>query len=335
MCSPRRRPVSAARRPPRPRRPPSDRTAKLASDALQRAIHNAGWIYRTQEDQNDVGIDAEIEVVDDGDVMGWLVKVQVRGRSSIPWSQDTYRMTIKRSTYNEWLSVGLPVAVVLGDVASGELFWAVPYGVSEAADPEVAVPVTFDRSRFLDDELTGLRRLIANWRSGYVTNHLSEIGPFLRMFRELEEGAGGDFFLPIPPELDDKFRLFSAHLNRLHVQIGALGQVPVPPHSVWLDVSRRAFPDGESSVYWGVFDLAIDMIRADYYRALEKVRHHVVALTDRHYDGPLSDLRQLLEGEVLDAPTVATDAAAARSRLKRLFEELSASSVADHDQGPA
>lgn len=316
----------------RPRRPPSDRTAKLASDALQRAIHNAGWIYRTQEDQNDVGIDAEIEIVDDGDVMGWLLKVQVRGRASIRWCHDTCRMAIKRSTYNEWLNIGLPVAVVLGDVGTDELSWAVPYGVPEAADPEAAVPVTFDRSRVIDDDLSGLRQLIASWRSGYVTDHLSEIGPFFRMYRELEEGAGGDFFLAIPPELDDKFRLFSAHLNRLHVQVGALGQVPVPPHSVWLDLSRRAFPDGEPSVYWGVFDLAIDMIRADYFRALEKVRHHVVALTDRQFDGPLWDLRRLLEAEVLDAPTVAIDAAEARHRLKRLLAELAKSTVADPDQ---
>ena len=327
--------MTSARRPPRPRRPPSDRTAKLASDALQRVIHNAGWIYRTQEDQNDVGIDAEIEVVDDGDVMGWLLKVQVRGRSAIRWTQDTYRMTIKRSTYNEWLSVGLPVAVVLGDVSTDELFWAVPYGVPEAADPDAAVPVTFDRSRVIDEDLTGLRRLIANWRAGYVTDHLSDIGPFFRMFRELEEGAGGDFFLAIPPELDDKFRLFSAHLNRLHVQVGALGQVPVPPHSAWVDVSRRAFPDGEPSVYWGVFDLAIDMIRADYFRALEKVRHHVIALTDRQFDGPLWDLRRLLEAEVLDAPTVAMDAAEARHRLKRLLDELANPTVANAEPRPA
>ena len=221
--------------------------------------------------RTNVGIDAEIEVVDDGDVMGWLLKVQVRGRTSIRWTHDTYRMTIKRSTYNEWLSIGLPVAVVLGDVSSNELFWAVPYGVPEAADPEAAVPVTFDRSRVVDEDLTGLRRLIGDWRAGHVTDHLSEIGPFFRMFRELEEGAGGDFFLAIPPELDDKFRLFSAHLNRLHVQVGALGQVPVPPHSAWVDLSRRAFPDGEASVYWGVFDIALAMIRADYFRTLERV----------------------------------------------------------------
>ena len=293
--------MTSARRPARPRRPPSDRTAKLASDALQRAIHNAGWIYRTQEDQNDVGIDAEIEVVEDGDVMGWLLKVQVRGRSSLRWSHDTYRMTIKRSTYNEWLSIGLPFAVVLGEVGTDELFWAMPYGVPEAADPEAAVPVTFDRSRVIDEDLTGLRRLIATWRAGYVTGHLSEIGPFFRMFREMEEGAGGDFFLAIPPELDDKFRLFSAHLNRLRVQVGALGQVPVPPHSAWVDLSRRAFPSGEPSVYWGVFDLAIDMIRHDYFRALEKVRRHVVALTEHQFSGPLWDLRQLLEAQVLGA----------------------------------
>jgi Domain of unknown function (DUF4365) len=327
--------VTSARRPPRPRRPPSDRTAKLASDALQRVIHNAGWIYRTQEDQNDVGIDAEIEVVDDGDVMGWLLKVQVRGRSSIRWSHDTYRMTIKRSTYNEWLSVGLPVAVVLGDVGTHQLFWAVPYGVPEAADPDAAVPVTFDRSRVIDEDLTGLRRLIANWRAGYVTDHLSEIGPFFRMFRELEEGTGGDFFLAIDLELDDKFKLFSTHLNRLNVQVGALGQVPVPPHSAWVDLSRRAFPKGDVSVYCGVFDIAIDMIRADYFRALEKVRRHVVALTEHQADGRLWDLRQFLDALVLDAPTVAMDAAEARHRLKRLLEALANPTVANADPGPA
>lgn len=326
--------MTAERRRPRPRRPPSDRTAKLASDALQRVIHRAGWIYRPQEDQNDVGIDAEIEVVDDGDVLGWLLKVQVRGRSSIRWSNDTYRLTIKRSTYNEWLNVGLPVAVILGDVRSEELFWAVPYGVPEAANPDVAVPVTFDRSRVIDEDLSGLRRLIANWRAGYVTDHLNEIGPFFRMFRELEEGAGGDFFLAIDPGLDDKFRLFCAHLNRLHVQVGALGQVPVPPHSVWVDLSRRAFPDGEPSLYWGVFDIAIDMIRADYFGALEKVRRHVVALTEHAFDGPLWDLRQFLDALILDAPTVAIDAADARQRLTRLLDELVSPTAANADPGP-
>lgn len=87
-------------------------------------------------------------------------------------------------------------------------------------------------------------------------------------------------------------------------------------------------------MYWGVFDIAIDMIRADYFGAIEKVRRHVVALTEHGFDGPLWDLRQFLDALILDAPTVAIDAADARHRLTRLLDELASPIAANADPGP-
>jgi hypothetical protein len=285
-------------------------------------VEGAGWVYRSQEDQDDVGVDAEIEVVDDLEVTGWLLKIQVRGRKTIRWQGDTFRMLVKRSTYNEWLTIGLPVAVIIGDVSTSELFWSIPYGVPESTDAGAKVPITFDRSRRLQADLSGLRRVIGSWRAGYVADPLSEIGPFLRIFRELEAGTGGDLFLRIDDELDEKLRLFLGHLSRLHVQVGVVRDVPMPAHSAWVKISVKAFPGGEHALHWGMFDIAIDLLRRDYFACLRQIRERVRTLLAHEVTNELLELQQILAGVDLDDPSARRDAEGARERLLHVLDAI-------------
>jgi hypothetical protein len=66
---------------------PVKTTAKMvgerASTRLVMFFRDQGWNYRSQEDQNDFGIDAEVEIVDRNLVTGITFKAQVKGTESI------------------------------------------------------------------------------------------------------------------------------------------------------------------------------------------------------------------------------------------------------------
>ncbi|MXV89819.1 MAG: DUF4365 domain-containing protein [Acidimicrobiia bacterium] len=105
--------------------PESSVTADVAVGLVQVIVgKQLGWIVRPQL-QADKGIDAHIEVVQDGKATGQLVALQIKGGES--WFREptadglVFRPKAKHVAY--WLAHSLPVAVVLVDVDEEIAYW--------------------------------------------------------------------------------------------------------------------------------------------------------------------------------------------------------------------
>ena len=105
--------------------PESSVTGDIAVDLVGLIVgKQLGWIVRPQL-RADKGIDAQVEVVQDGKATGRLVALQVKGGES--WFCEptadgfVFRPQAKHVEY--WLAHSLPVAVVLVDVDEEIAYW--------------------------------------------------------------------------------------------------------------------------------------------------------------------------------------------------------------------
>ena len=85
-----------------------------------------GWLFRSQPEA-DKGIDAHIEVVEDGVATGRLVALQVKsGKSSFNEPKaDGFVFRPKANHVKYWLGHSLPVAVVLADTKKKVAYWQI------------------------------------------------------------------------------------------------------------------------------------------------------------------------------------------------------------------
>lgn len=88
----------------------------------------SNWILRDQEDQNDSGIDAEIEVKDsNGLAQGkdYVFKVQIKGEEHSRFALDDkfLSFTLRTSKLQYYLTFNIPVILIVVEVASEQVFW--------------------------------------------------------------------------------------------------------------------------------------------------------------------------------------------------------------------
>ena len=81
------------------------------------------WLFRPQEDQNDHGIDAEIEVADQRGVARgseFVFKVQIKGEfnCTLLKNQQTVSYTLSTNKLKYYLSFNIPVKLELVEVSS-------------------------------------------------------------------------------------------------------------------------------------------------------------------------------------------------------------------------
>ncbi|WP_444958237.1 DUF4365 domain-containing protein [Microbulbifer sp. ZKSA002] len=88
----------------------------------------SNWIYRSQEDQDDFGIDGEIEIKDErGKALGKnsVFKVQIKGEevSTFINGGAVLSFTIKIERLKYYLNFRIPVILVVVEVSSERIFW--------------------------------------------------------------------------------------------------------------------------------------------------------------------------------------------------------------------
>lgn len=88
----------------------------------------SNWLFRSQEDQNDHGIDAEIEVTDkNGVAQGseFVFKVQIKGEANCTLlkSQQVVSFNLPTNKLKYYLSFNIPVILVVVDVSSEIIYW--------------------------------------------------------------------------------------------------------------------------------------------------------------------------------------------------------------------
>jgi hypothetical protein len=88
----------------------------------------SSWIFRSQEDQNDFGIDGEIELKDsEGKALGQesVFKVQIKGEVNSSYIDDgktlSFKLKLERLKY--YFKFKIPVILVVVEVSSEKIFW--------------------------------------------------------------------------------------------------------------------------------------------------------------------------------------------------------------------
>ncbi|MGI2112171.1 DUF4365 domain-containing protein [Shewanella frigidimarina] len=86
------------------------------------------WIIRSQEDQDDHGIDCEIELKDSsGKALGQesLFKIQLKGQENCSFIEDGQKLSfsVSRARLQYYLNFNIPVILVVVQVSSEEIYW--------------------------------------------------------------------------------------------------------------------------------------------------------------------------------------------------------------------
>jgi hypothetical protein len=101
------------------------RTEKLGLAKLRELFASVGWLFREQYEE-DIGIDAHVEIVENDISTGKLIAIQVKSGESYFAEQKAnnviYRLDAKHVEY--WLNYAIPVIVVLYNPVDNMLIWA-------------------------------------------------------------------------------------------------------------------------------------------------------------------------------------------------------------------
>jgi len=85
------------------------------------------WIFRSQEDQEDYGIDGEVELADSSDhATGFIFKAQIKGQKNVKTINNgsvvSFSLSIERLRYY-MRQVEIPVILVVVDITTKKVFW--------------------------------------------------------------------------------------------------------------------------------------------------------------------------------------------------------------------
>lgn len=95
---------------------------KILRDIIEDEL---GWLFREQPLETDYGIDADMEIVEDGEATGILIAIQIKSGKSFFKHQNEegfiFRADIEH--YNYWVNHSLPVILVLCDNENKKCYW--------------------------------------------------------------------------------------------------------------------------------------------------------------------------------------------------------------------
>lgn len=106
-------------------KPTAKEISRLAGRTFQSVIP-ANWIYRPQEDQEDFGVDGEVELQSNGSATGLIFKVQIKGVVHVQFAQNGSIVTFSLRTARLRYYMGaleLPMALIVVDVTSKLVYW--------------------------------------------------------------------------------------------------------------------------------------------------------------------------------------------------------------------
>jgi len=88
-------------------------------------INEWGWLYRKNEQDNDFGIDAYIEIVNDGNVTGKMIGVQIKYGDSYFSKKKNNRIIFngEQKHLNYYQNSDVPIIIVLINNNFTEIYW--------------------------------------------------------------------------------------------------------------------------------------------------------------------------------------------------------------------
>jgi hypothetical protein len=230
-----------------PRRPRQHELADQGARITQ-SVLPVGWVYRDLEGKGDYGIDAEVEIFEDGLPTGWSFRLQLKAHERCAWTAaDSYVEPVKDNTRNYWRLHPLPVILVACDVGLREAYWA----FVDEAETEGGVRVR--RSNQLPETSRALRN--------GVRARLNQTGPISAMLAvplleqhwlSLRDVTGHDPFLPVDEDALQPLKWIYGQLPQLRYAL-ALFPHSLVPWEVWVAKSQMTFSPYEE-LHCAVFD---------------------------------------------------------------------------------
>jgi hypothetical protein len=105
------------------RNPRHSSTEQIGVNAVEALFLKMGWIFRTQF-VSDVGIDAQIELVENGEPTGKLIAIQIKsGRGNFKETRTGFRYSGSLAHYDYWLRHSLPVLLIAHLPDTDETYW--------------------------------------------------------------------------------------------------------------------------------------------------------------------------------------------------------------------
>jgi len=145
------------------RRTGSARTASTGVAQTQLAVvKDLGWVFRGQLFE-DYGVDALVEVADDGGVLGLLLGLQIKGGQSQFRSpaDDGWWFSEDTTHFVYWLGFSIPIAIVLADLESQLCYWELVTESTVVKSGGSRWKIRVPRSHVLDRSAVGPLRAAA------------------------------------------------------------------------------------------------------------------------------------------------------------------------------
>ena len=125
------------------------------------------WIIRSQEDQDDHGIDCEIELKDSrGKALGResVFKIQLKGQENCSFIEDGQKLSfsVSRERLQYYLNFNIPVILVVVEVSSERIYW-----ISVTDNQEILEKVSDSSTDTLTVHLPVKNKLERNISSAY------------------------------------------------------------------------------------------------------------------------------------------------------------------------
>ena len=251
--------------------PKRNETSKTGGDgvtSLQTAIESFGWIFRRQDGDDDFGYDAEIEIVEDYQVMGLLIKAQIKSSKEIKIKNGKASVQIKTTTYNMWQNAPLPTIIFYVDTSMNKIYWRSPISVVPRVGAG-SVSIHFESRNTLEPNGTKLKSFLNSWfKSSSSQTVFNEVSHYWEEFERMKESIDVyDAWMDIDDEISGQFRRFYGHVLRLRAAVG-LSNVQLLKLSDWDMRSEGVWP-GLDNLSWAVFSEAIHYINFFYKEAVE------------------------------------------------------------------
>lgn len=145
-----------------------------------------GWIFRPQEDQKDFGIDAQIEIVEQNNVLGRMIAAQIKTGDSFLRRKNEYGYIYKgeQKHLNYFLNYTLPVILILCDPKTENCWWC-EIRAQDIDEAEAGWQITVPFTQTFDIQTKAMLAQLA----GPAKDHLPELRRYWETNKVLLEGA--------------------------------------------------------------------------------------------------------------------------------------------------
>lgn len=249
----------------------STKVGTLAVTYIQTIFEEYGWVFRRADGSTDYGVDAEIELIDNNKVTGKIFKCQIKGTQSIDFDKEFSTVRVNVTTWNNWKDINLPVIVLLCNIETKEVYWALPLGTEPKKDSD-SVTLRFYKEHCLNRGFIEFQSVIDSWLENFPKKNILREIPFFHnlFFKDLEPLIDwGDPWCSVEEEYNMKARVFYSHVLELRASLGLRNDV-IFPFDYWL-IRNQGMWDDPQDLYHATISELIFYIKFYYEEALNKL----------------------------------------------------------------